>query len=212
MAVVKLGHMLEHPSIRRYSFMSHTLCTVCDMSSENPPGADNQQETKATILTLEPYWIVGFVDGEGCFSVSVHHNPRNARRTGGWQLTPVFQVYQHEKEHVLLESIRHHFGCGRLYHKGPNSKVMTYSVGRLTDLEDRIIPFFEKHRLIVKEADFDTFAAIVRSMRRLEHRHPDGFNKLVKLAYTMNLHGKQRARPIEDILQGSSETVRRAPQ
>ena len=182
------------------------------MSSENPPGADNQQETKATTTTLDPCWIVGFVDGEGCFSVSVHHNPPNARRTGGWQLTPVFQVYQHEKEQALLESIRDHFGCGRLYHKGPNSKVMTYSVGRLADLEERIIPFFEKHRLIVKEADFNAFAEIVRSMRRREHWLPDGFHQLVRLAYSMNLHGKQRARSIEDILQGSSETVRQAPQ
>ena len=180
------------------------------MDRENPSGADNQQETKDTTQQLDPSWVVGFVDGEGCFSISVHRNPRFARRTGGWQLTATFQVSQHVRERRLLERIRAHFGCGALYHKGPNSSVMTYSVTKLSDLDERIIPFFEKHRLLVKDGDFHKFATIVRSMRLREHHHPDGFDEIVRLAYTMNLHGKQRARPIEDILQGSSETVRQA--
>lgn len=180
------------------------------MGSENPSGADNQQETKDATQPLDPSWIVGFVDGEGCFSVGIHRNPRFARRTGGWQLTPVFQVYQHEKERELLERIQRHLDCGKLYHKGPKSSVLTYTVGRLEDLEQRILPFFEQHRLLVKDDDFVRFATIVRSMRRKEHMHPDRFEALVRLAYAMNLHGKQRARPIEDILQGSSETVRQA--
>jgi hypothetical protein len=152
------------------------------------------------------------VDGEGCFSVSVHRNPRNARRTGGWQLTPVLQVYQHESERELLDRIRRHFACGRLSPEGPTSSVMTYSVSRLQDLEERIVPFFEEHTLLVKADDFRTFAAIVRSMRTREHWTVDGFDRLVRLAYTMNAHGKQRARPLEAILQGSSETGRQAPQ
>ena len=114
------------------------------MSSDNLSGADNQQETEATRRLLDPWWIVGFVDGEGCFSVAVHHNPRNARRTGGWQLTPVFQVYQHEDEYLLLE----------------------------------------EHRLLVKAQDFMRFAEIVRSMRRREHWDPDGFDRLVEIAYS----------------------------
>jgi hypothetical protein len=178
------------------------------MSSDNPIGAENQQETKATWQPLDPLWIVGFVDGEGCFSVSVHRNVRNARRTGGWQLTPVFQVYQHESKKDVLGDIAAAFGCGKMYHKGPNSSVVTYSVARLTDLAMSIIPFFELHRLRVKDQDFLTFAEIVRSMRRQEHWHVDGFERLVRLAYTMNAHGKQRTRTIENILQGSSETVR----
>ena len=37
--------------------------------SENPSGADNQQER----LKFS-WWIVGFTDGEGCFSVSIFRN------------------------------------------------------------------------------------------------------------------------------------------
>ena len=180
------------------------------MSSENPIGADNQQETEDPHQRLDPWWIVGFVDGEGCFSVSIHRNEANARRTGGWQLTPVFQVSQHESNRTVLKRIAAHFGCGNLYGKGPNSSVMTFTVSRLSDLADTVIPFFEQHPLRVKGRDFRTFAEIVRSMRRREHWSPEGFDRLVRSAYSMNAHGKQRSRAIEDILQGSSETVRQA--
>jgi hypothetical protein len=88
------------------------------MSSDNPYGADNQQETAGDLaLELDPLWVVGFVDGEGCFCVSVHRNP-NARSTGGWQLHPAFQVYQHESHRAVLEALVGVFGCGRLRPKG----------------------------------------------------------------------------------------------
>ena len=54
------------------------------MCSENPTGADNQQER------LDAY-LAGFVDGEGTFHVAVC---RNASTTLGWQLVPEFHVSQ----------------------------------------------------------------------------------------------------------------------
>src|SRR3954452_18694520 len=98
--------MLETPSIRRYSCMVTPSWESVAMRSENPTGADNQQETARSTLELDPNWVVGFVDGEGCFSVSVHRN-LNARRTGGWQLHPVFHVYQHEDHRRRARSARH---------------------------------------------------------------------------------------------------------
>ena len=180
------------------------------MGSENPSGADNQQETLVQpVLELDPTWVVGFVDGEGCFSVSVHRN-NTIRRTGGWQLLPVFQVCQHERHRAVLEALTGFFGTGRITPKGPNSRVLTYAVDGLARLEETILPFFERYPLVVKRDDFRAFASIVRSMRRKEHLHADGFERLVRLAYGMNAAGKQRARTLEEII-GSSETARQAP-
>jgi hypothetical protein len=103
------------------------------------------------------------------------------------------------------------FGCGRLRSKGPKSRVWTYAVDSLRDLEAAIVPFFEQHPLKVKQNDFEAFAVIVRSMRKKEHLASDGFERLVRLAYGMNANGKQRSRSIEQVLAGSSETVRGAP-
>lgn len=177
------------------------------MSSHNPLGAGNQQETEEPEAPLDPWWLVGFVDGEGCFCVAIHRNPY-IRSTGGWQLTPVFQVYQHEKERRLLERVQSFFGAGRVVSKGPNSNVLTYSVSSMRDLTSAIIPFFEEHRPLVKGPDFQRFAEIVRSTRAKEHLEPEGFERCVRIADEMNAHGKQRSRTIDEILQGSSETVR----
>ena len=77
-------------------------------------------------------------------------------------------------------------------------------------LVERVIPFFERHDLRIKRDDFEKFADIVRSIRSRAHHRPDEFDRIVALAYSMNARGKQRTRSIEDIVLGSSETVREA--
>jgi LAGLIDADG endonuclease len=179
------------------------------MGSENPSGADNQQETANPYFVLDPNWIAGFVDGEGCFSVSVHRSSM-MHRHGGWQLQPAFHVYQHQDHREVLAAMVPIFGCGRVRPKGPKSSVLAFVVEALQDLETAVLPFFEQHPLVVKRDDFSAFAAIVRSMRRKEHLTRSGFERLVRLAYGMNANGKQRARRIEQVLAGSSETAREA--
>ena len=169
---------------------------------------DDQQETAR--ITLDPAWIVGFVDGEGCFSVSFHRNERFASRSFGWQINPTFHLYQHLRHRFILDAVQRHFGVRRIAAKGPGSTVLTYSVQRRTDVSGIIIPFFERHPLLVKADDFRIFAEIVAGLRKGEHFTASGFERIVRSAYTMNGAGKQRARSIEEILNGSSETVRQA--
>jgi hypothetical protein len=84
--------MLETPLYPAVLVHCHTHSVEWEaVSSDNPTGADNQQETIKPRIELDPSWVVGFVDGEGCFSVSIHKNPY-VRRTRGWQVNPVFQV------------------------------------------------------------------------------------------------------------------------
>ena len=178
------------------------------MGSENPSSADNQQETE--LVGIDPWWVVGFVDGEGCFSVSIHSNPL-ARPTSGWQIQPSFQVTQHVDHVMTLEALASFFGCGSARLKGPKSDVAVYTVYSTKQLKDRIVPFFEQYPLRVKQDDFRTFARIVRVLRNREHHSPETFVEIVTLAYSMNRRGKQRSRTITEILSGSSETIRQAP-
>jgi hypothetical protein len=177
------------------------------MLSKNPSSADNQQETG--LVGIDPWWVVGFVDGEGCFSVSIHANEL-ARPTSGWHIQPTFQVSQHVDHVSTLEAIASFFGCGRVRLKGPNSSVAVYSVYSTIQLKERIIPFFEQYPLRVKNGDFDTFARIVDAIRSRSHHRPEIFQEIVTLAYSMNRRGKQRSRSISEVLSGSSETIRQA--
>ena len=178
------------------------------MGGDNPTGADYQQETR--LEALDPQWVVGFTDGEGCFSVSIHRNDL-AAPTGGWHIQPTFQVSQHRDNHQVLHALRSFFGCGTVRDKGRGSSVEVYVVHSTIELLERVIPFFEEHELRVKREDFVKFAGIVRSIRTKRHHDREEFDRLVRLAYSMNARGKQRKRPIEEILLGSSETVRETP-
>ena len=73
-------------------------------ASDNPTGADNQQERPGA-----EQWVVGFVDGEGCFSISV---VRNATCKLGWQVQHEFAVTQAAPSRAALEYLVEVFGCG----------------------------------------------------------------------------------------------------
>jgi hypothetical protein len=178
------------------------------MSSNNPTGAGNQQGRPQE---LTPDYVAGFVDGEGCFSVSIRPHP-TVRYGSRSVIGPVFQIYQHYDDLDLLERFKEFFGCGRITSKGPKSNVMTYAVSGRHELESIIIPFFERHPLrSSKQGDFEKFRDVVLAMQRKEHLTRDGFVRIVKLAFSMNKRGKQRRYTIEEILAEPSETVRRAP-
>jgi hypothetical protein len=83
-------------------------------------------------------------------------------------------------------------------------------VDGLVAQEQHVVPFFERHPLVIKASDFHAYSAIVRAMRRKKHLERPGFERLVRLAYAMNFAGKQRSRSIDEILMGSSETARQA--
>jgi len=165
---------------------------------------DNQQER-----LLTPDYLAGFIDGEGCFSVSIHPNP-NAKF--GWLIDPDFTINQHRQSRELLESIRRFFGCGKIYEKSPNkSNVLTFTVyGRKMILE-KVIPFLDVHPVISnKRHDYAKFRDIILRMTTKEHHTLEGFQTIVRIAFSMNAQGKQRKYKLEDVLASSSETARQA--
>ena len=131
---------------------------VSDMSSDNPFGADNQQETGSA--QLDPMWVVGFVDGEGCFSVSVHRNALPVEPAAG---TAARVPGKSHEDHVgVLEELAPSSVAGGCVGRAP----VGLGIRRCKDSSrERIIPFFEQYELKVKGDDFMAFAAIVSVAR-----------------------------------------------
>lgn len=168
------------------------------MPGKNPIGADNQQESQKFIG-----WIVGFIDGEGCFSVSINKNPT---MKSGWQIFPEFVVTQEEKSLTVLKKIRKFFGCGKIFvnrrYDDHHEPLYRYCVRSFKDLRDKIIPFFRQNLLqTAKRDDFNKFAQIVNWMENKEHLTENGRIKIAKLISTMN-----RKKPSR--LLTPSETIR----
>src|SRR6266436_5743768 len=78
------------------------------MANLKPAQYAGSQTARETDL---PSYISGYVDGEGCFTVSI--SPRRTLRVG-WEVRPSLSVSQNgDRDEVLLD-IQRHFGCGSL--------------------------------------------------------------------------------------------------
>jgi hypothetical protein len=158
------------------------------------------------------YYIVGFVDGEGCFSVSIK---KQEDTKFGWVIDPVFHITQDKERSVILEIIKRVFNCGRIIPKpGREDAVLQYVVDSRRHLAEVIIPFFDKHKPIVKQREFKAFKEIVQSLEKGEHRSPEGFIELLEKAYKMSCDRKHSLEEVVSKMKervGASETIRREP-
>ena len=176
--------------------------------SKKAPRADDQQERLAEFIG----WIVGFTDGEGCFSIGfVKQNDRKEKtriRRGyktGYQVFHEFAVTQGMSSLSALKEIKNYFGVGNLYinkrYDNHHEHLYRYVVRRREDLLNVIIPFFQKHQLrTMKRDDFKKFVRGVSLVARGVHLEKKGLMKIANIANTMNRAkpGKVLARILRD--------------
>ena len=136
-------------------------------------------------MELDAQWIVGFVDGEGCFHVSINPHPE---MSAGAQVLPEFTVVQHQRDIQVLHALKSYFGCGvvRVNH----GDRMAYRVRSQEHLSRNIVPFFERHPLKSrKRVEFIKFRDIVTLMTRGDHLTREGVERIREIADQMNRKG-----------------------
>ena len=110
---------------------------------------------------LDPNYIAGFVDGEGCFSITV--NKRNKRLP---EVRLLFEIELEESDEEILRRISATLCCGKvykvLYKRHPNWHPHSkFKVSNFRDINERVIPFFIEHRLEAKKKlQFERFCKV----------------------------------------------------
>src|SRR3954462_13732348 len=82
------------------------------MGSENLDSAENQQER-----LIRTGWVIGFVDGEGCFSIGFIRQAGGRGRSGyrtGYQVAHEFAVTQGAQSVSCLQELASFFGVGQV--------------------------------------------------------------------------------------------------
>src|SRR5579885_2619609 len=77
-------------------------------------------------------YISGYVDGEGCFTVSIA--PR-ATLLVGWEVRPGFSVSQNGDRAEVLHAIKAYFGCGSI-RPDRSDHTLKWETRRLEDILD----------------------------------------------------------------------------
>jgi hypothetical protein len=137
--------------------------------------------SSASTNQLNPYYITGFTDGEGCFFVGV--SPDSKSKTG-YRVKASFQIGLHLKDLALLKQIQLFFGVGKISKLGAES--VQFRVYALEDLKV-IIHHFDKYPLLTnKQSDYLLFKEVVSLVQEGKHLTLEGLNKIVSIKAVLN--------------------------
>lgn len=155
------------------------------------------------------FWLGGFVEGEGCVSISVNVNPSFPF---GIQLQPIFNVTQHVNGLAILQAFLALFKLGTLNPKSGSPHVWVYVLpapggspfggAGYKNMLNLVIPFFLDYVLAFgcKIDEFEMFHSICLSLRNQEHTTKEGLIKMVTLVYSVQGKGKWRKRTLEEVI------------
>lgn len=133
-------------------------------------------------FAVSSWFITGFTDAEGCFSVSVI---KSSKYRLGWEVQLTFQIKLHIRDLTLLKAIQAKLGGIGSISSGKND--CTFRVRNLKQILE-LINFFDVYYLITqKKADYLIFREIALMVQRKEHLTIKGLQKIVNLKASLNL-------------------------
>jgi hypothetical protein len=129
-------------------------------------------------------WLSGFVSGEGCFLVNIYNSPKSITGKG---VTLIFSVSQHIRDCLLLKSFEKYLDCGKYSYWSDKVKVGYFAVYKLSDILEKIIPFFDKYPVLgIKALDFADFKEIAELMKNKTHLTKPGLEQIQNIKSGMN--------------------------
>lgn len=144
-------------------------------------------------MKLSPDYVCGFVDGEGCFTITIS---KHKTKKLGLDARLHFEIELRADDEELLRRIQEALNCGKIYHLNykrygwhPHVEL---KVSSIKEIESNIIPFFQKHKLQGKKRhSFDFFVQAFQVFKDREHLTHEGIEKLLKIRQKMNKYSKK---------------------
>ena len=162
-------------------------CSVPQLPPQNSRWARNYSTLATTPRSVEnfhldPHWITGFVDGEGCFTVSVIENKKYKI---GLTLQPRFEIGLHAKDQAVLEGIKNFLRVGKIYNYRLHEVIL--QVRSIKELKQILKHFYKFPLITQKRADFLLLMQVIEIIDRGEHLTIEGLHKIVAIKASMNL-------------------------
>lgn len=133
---------------------------------------------------VNPWWIAGLAEGEGCFSVDIN---KNSTMRLGEAVQLNFNITQLGSNRIILDAQVEYFGCGHVVINNRANGTFMYRVRDFSDLTNIIIPFFNQYPLVGnKNLDFADFCAVADLMRFKTHLTIAGLDQIKSIKSKMN--------------------------
>ena len=137
-------------------------------------------------IIIDPYWLAGFVSGEGSFYIDIYKDKTKLGETAKL----VFKVSQHNKEEELMKNLIKLLGTG-IYTTHSKKDFGELVVTKFSEIYDKVIPFFEKYKIQgVKYQDFLDFKKVALLMKNKGHLTSIGLEQIKEIKSGMNQRRK----------------------
>lgn len=131
---------------------------------------------------LNPYYITGFVYGEGCFLINI--NPKSKYKTG-YSVNLIFKLKIHSRDINLLENIKNYFNIGNITHR--KDGYIEFIVSSIRGDIKVLINHFDTYPLLTQKwADYQIFKQIFILINIKEHLTIEGLNKILSFKAVFN--------------------------
>lgn len=145
-------------------------------------------------MKLNPYWVSGFVDGEGTFYVGINKNETMSNK---FQVLPEFRIVQHKRDIKVLYALKEFFKSGVVRVNHDNRYELR--IRSLEHINNYVIPHFNKFELMTgKKFDFIKFKKIINLMNQKQHLKIEGLKRVIEISLKMNRQNKIKAKEILD--------------
>ena len=140
------------------------------------------------IISIDPDWLNGFVEGEGCFFVNIYKRKDSVLGEG---VKLVFKITQDKRNQGVLELFSTIFGCGKIYEQNPEGTVFDFMVTGFKDMTEKVIPFFLEYPLKgAKLIEFQAFMRVAELMKNKAHLTKEGLAEIWSIKNGMNQRRK----------------------
>lgn len=132
-----------------------------------------------------PDWVAGFTSGDGSFYLTIR---KSDKFKVGHRIEIGFRITQHSRDAELMQKFVSDFKCGKV-RKDSRYSVLYYTVSNLTDNLEKIVPFFQEHRILgVKSLDFEDWCKAAEDLflRTKGHLSVEGLDQLREIQGKMN--------------------------
>jgi hypothetical protein len=134
------------------------------------------------INNLNPYYVTGFVDGEGCFLINI---PARSNLKLGYNVNLMFKLKIHSRDIELLKNIRNYLGqIGNITTR--KDGYVEFIVSSKKDIEV-LIKHFDSYPLITQKwSDYQLFKQTFMLIKNKEHLTIEGLKKIISLKAVLN--------------------------